>query len=33
MIRNIIKKIFKKEKNTISKDVRIEIKGKLGEAR
>ena len=33
MIRNLIKKIFKKEKNTISKDVRIEIKGKLGEAR
>ena len=33
MIKNIIKKIFKEEKNTINKDVRIEIKGTLGEAR
>ena len=33
MIKNLIKKIFKGEKNTINKDVRIEIKGTRGEAR
>lgn len=30
MIKNLIKKIFKGEKNTINKDVRIEIKGTRG---
>ena len=33
MIKNIINKLFKKEKSKITKDIKIEIKGTLGEAR